>query len=144
MTPRYIYDNIALKMPRTKNIVTHRTKRKKPARFSLHPEPGYAIRGRIWIEKDGELFLGWGRLILLQRIAEKGSISAAAKSMNLAYRSAWLWVEAMNRLAPGQLVITAIGGSGGGQATLTQEAHKAIARYKHLQSSFSEFMQQLH
>jgi molybdate transport system regulatory protein len=77
---------------------------KKPPRFSHHPEPGYVLRGRIWPEKDGELYIGGGRAILLERIEEFGSIAAAARCMRLGYRNAWLWVEAMNRLSPVPLV----------------------------------------
>jgi hypothetical protein len=41
------------------------------ARKITHPsgkETGNRINGRIWIEKDGKLYLGWGRVILLERI----------------------------------------------------------------------------
>jgi len=83
---------------------------KKPRRFSRHPEPGYVVRGRIWVEKDGELYMGWGRVILLERIDKFGSIAAAARSMKLGYRNAWLWIEAANRLAPSPLVEKRTGG----------------------------------
>ena len=88
---------------------------KKPARFSRHPERGYVTRGRIWLEKDGELYLGLGRLMLLENIDRLGSIAAAARAMRLGYRNAWLWIEAMNRLAPAPLVEKTTGGPGGGQ-----------------------------
>ena len=58
---------------------------------------GIVLRSKVWLEKDGKLFMGWGRATLLDRIDKLGSISAAARSMKLAYRNAWLWVEAMNR-----------------------------------------------
>lgn len=98
------------------------------------------IRGRIWLEKDGELYIGLGRLMLLERIAQFGSIAAAAKSMRLGYRNAWLWVEAMNRLAPAPLVEKATGGVGGGHARLTEEGQKVIAEYKELRARFQEFL----
>src|SRR4030042_2684586 len=100
----------------------------------------YKISGRIWIEKNGELYLGWGRVILLQRIAEMGSIAAAARSMKLAYRNAWLWVDAMNRLAPSPLVEKAAGGEKGGHAAVTGEGHRAIQQYTELRTSFHDFM----
>ena len=117
-----------------------RFKAKKPSRFSRHPEPGYVVRGRIWLEKDGELYLGWGRVILLERIDKFGSIAAAAKSMGLGYRNAWLWVEAMNRLAPAPLVLKVTGGVGGGYARLTEEGRKAIVDHKELRTRFQEFL----
>lgn len=115
---------------------------KKPPHFSNHPEPGYMLRGRIWLEKDGELYIGWGRIILLERIDKFGSISRAAKSMGLGYRNAWLWVEAINRLAPMPLVEKATGGVGGGHAKLTSEGQKVIREYKDMRAKFLEFLKQ--
>jgi len=112
---------------------------KKPSRFSRHPEPGYVVRGRIWEEKDGELYMGWGRVMLLERIDEFGSI-AAARSMRLGYRNAWLWVEAANRLAPAPLVEKTAGGVDGGHARLTDEGRKIVDQYKRLRARFEEFL----
>ena len=115
---------------------------KKASRFSNHLEPGYLLRGRIWLEKDGELYIGWGRIILLERIEKFGSIAGAAKSMGLGYRNAWLWVEAMNRLAPAPLVEKETGGVGGGHARLTGEGQKVISEYKGVRTKFIEFLKQ--
>lgn len=98
------------------------------------------VRGRIWSEKDGELYVGWGRVMLLEQIDKFGSIAAAARSMRLGYRNAWLWVEAMNRLAPGPLVKITTGGVGGRHARLTEEGRKAVSEYKELRARFQEFL----
>ena len=122
---------------------TPRFRPKKPTRFSRHPEPDYAIRGRIWTEKDGELYMGWGRAILLEHIDRLGSIAAAARAMRLGYRNAWLWVEAVNRLAPVPLVEKTTGGVGGGRARLTEEGRKVVNEYKELRARFQEFLKQV-
>ena len=98
------------------------------------PEPGIVFKSKVWVEKDGKLLMGWGRLTLLERIDELGSISAAARSMKLAYRNAWLWVEAMNRLADKPLVEKGIGGARGGHATLTDEGRRIIKEFKEKRS----------
>ena len=116
---------------------------KKPSRLSHHPQPGYGVRGRVWLEKDGELYMGWGRAMLLERIDELGSIAAAARSMKLGYRNAWLWIQAANRLAPSPLVEETAGGAGGGHARLTKEGRRAIARYKELRARFQEFLKEM-
>ena len=95
------------------------------------------------MEKDGELYMGWGRVILLERIDKFGSIAAAARSMRLGYRNAWLWIEAANRLAPTPLVEKTTGGAGGGHARLTEEGRKAIAQYKELRAKLEEFLKQV-
>ena len=119
------------------------SKGKKPARFSRHPQPGLAVKGRVWLERDGELYIGFGRVMLLERIDQLGSISAAAKSMKLGYRNAWLWVEALNRLSPAPLVEKTTGGSGGGHARLTEAGRKLLSDYKALNTRFQEFLEQV-
>ena len=116
---------------------------KKPSRFSRYPERGYVVRGRVWIERDGELYMGWGRALLLERIDKFGSIAAAARSMKLGYRNAWLWVEAANRLAPSPLVERATGGAGGGYTKLTEEGRKAVGQYKELRAELEKFIKQV-
>jgi molybdate transport system regulatory protein len=104
-------------------------------RSGHEPESGVVVRSKVWLEKDGKLFMGWGRATLLERIDQLGSISAAARSMHLAYRNAWLWVEAMNRLAPRPLVDKSTGGPRGGYARLTEEGRKIVDEYKEKRAS---------
>jgi molybdate transport system regulatory protein len=94
------------------------------------------------MEKDGELYMGWGRAMLLQRIEKLGSIAAAARSMRLGYRNAWLWIEAMNRLSPAPLVEITTGGVGGRHARLTEEGRKTVSEYKKLRARFQEFLRE--
>ncbi len=111
---------------------------RKVRRYARKAEPGYVVKGRVWLEKDGELYLGWGRVLLLENIDKLGSIAAAAQEMGLGYRNAWLWVQAMNRLAPSPLVEVITGGVGGSHARLTDEGHKAVAQYKELHEKMQE------
>jgi molybdate transport system regulatory protein len=111
---------------------------RKPSRFGRHPQAGYTTQTSVWIEKDGELYLGGGRAMLLERLEQLGSIAAAARSMRLTYRNAWLWIDAMNRLAPSPLVEKITGGAGGGHAQLTEEGRKAIATYRELRARLAE------
>jgi molybdate transport system regulatory protein len=117
-----------------------KTGSRKPSRFGRHPQAGYTTQASVWIEKDGELYLGGGRAMLLEKLDHLGSIAAAARSMGLTYRNAWLWIDAMNRLAPSPLVEKITGGAGGGHARLTEEGHKAIAIYKELRIKLAELI----
>ena len=112
----------------------------KPSRFGRHPKEGYHVQVSAWIEKDGELYLGGGRVMLLERIEKLGSIAAAARSMDLTYNNAWLWINAMNKLAPTPLVERVAGGVGGGYARLTDEGHAAVAQFRKLKSKMDEFL----
>lgn len=102
---------------------------------------GYSVRGRIWIGRGDETFLGYGRVVLLERIREHGSISKAAKSMEMSYRHAWELVEEMNCLAPVPLVDTATGGQGGGGAVLTPAGEEAIALFWELYQDFRRYIE---
>ncbi len=127
-------------MPKTE-IPRFRTK--KHPRLSYQPEPHYMAKGKIWVEKDGEVYMGWGRVRLLELIGRLGSIAAAARSMRMGYRNAWLEVEAMNRLAPAPLVEKTTGGTGGGHARLTENGRKVISEYKGLRARFQGFLKQV-
>ncbi len=115
---------------------------KHGTRSGHKPESGIVLKSKVWLEKDGKLFMGYGRATLLERIDQLGSISAAARSMKLAYRNAWLWVEAMNRLAPKPLVVKSTGGARGGYARLTEEGRRIIKEYKEKRASVRKVINQ--
>ncbi len=117
-------------------------KPKKSRRFMSQTKSGFSVGGKTWLEKDGELYIGQARVRLLEQIHELGSIAAAARSMKLAYRNAWLWVDAMNKLAPAPLVETVSGGPGGRHSVVTREGWKAIDEYKVLRTRFIDFLEQ--
>ncbi|MEF3169403.1 MAG: winged helix-turn-helix domain-containing protein [Deltaproteobacteria bacterium] len=100
----------------------------------------YVIRGRIWIEGDDGTFLGYGRVELLERIERFGSISQAARSMNMSYRHAWELVDSINRQAKSPLVETSVGGRKGGGARLTERGRKAVDSFRALYEAFREFL----
>lgn len=99
----------------------------------------FIIRGRIWIDSDTGPFLGAGRIQLLKSIIEHGSITKAAKSMKMAYRQAWHLIESMNSKVANPLVVSVIGGKGGGGATVTEEGLKMIEEFEKLQDAFAAF-----
>jgi len=113
---------------------------KHAARSGHTPESGIVMKSKVWLEKDGKLFMGFGRATLLERIDQLGSISAAARSMKLAYRNAWLWVEAMNQLADKPLVEKSTGGPHGGYARLTDEGRRIINEYKEKRAGIREII----
>ncbi|MFS0754565.1 LysR family transcriptional regulator [Noviherbaspirillum sp. 1P10PC] len=78
---------------------------------------------------DGVIALGPGKAALLRGIEESGSISAAARTMNMSYRRAWLLVEDVNRCFRSPLVETSTGGARGGGARLTNHGRAVLARY---------------
>ena len=103
---------------------------------------GLQMKGRLWIENDGETYLSWGRVVLLERIGEYGSVSAAAKSMQMSFSHAWHLVEAMNALAPKPLVEKQAGGRQGGGAWLTETGKQTIHDFWQLVGRFQSWIDQ--
>ena len=99
----------------------------------------YFLGGHIWIDGAEGAFLGMGRMLLLERIRSLGSITRAAKSINMSYRRAWELVESMNRQARTPLVVASTGGKGGGGAVLTEAGEKAFAIFKRMDADFQRF-----
>ena len=106
----------------------------------LLPTHSYRLNGRLWLETDDGRFLGIGRLELLERIAELGSISKAAQAMGMSYKRAWDLVSTMNAQAATPLVSTQTGGSKGGGAAVTEAGQTAIMAFRALQARFQEFI----
>ncbi|MBZ0156420.1 MAG: LysR family transcriptional regulator [Alphaproteobacteria bacterium] len=114
--------------------------RKKRFSRSDSPSQEYRLRGRIWIEGKEGTFLGFGRIVLLERIQQYGSITEAAKTMNMSYRHAWELVDSMNRQAKEPLVETAAGGRGGGGTRLTEAGVRAIESFRSFHERFNRFL----
>lgn len=93
---------------------------------------GYVVKGEIWLEKDGKLYMNTKRATLLNLIDKFGSLAAAARTMQVTYNTAWLWVMAMNRLSGHPLVERRCGGICGGNSVLTAQGHKVITKYNEL------------
>ena len=121
-------------------------KRKPSRRISkekLGPEGKISLRARIWLDMGGETFLAPGRATLLERIEEYGSITKAAKSMEMSYRHAWLLVDDMNKKAESPLVVRVTGGKGGGGTKLTEDGKKMLEKFGALQGKIRALVEEV-
>jgi len=99
------------------------------------------LDGRFWLTKNGESFLGSGRIELLRQIEITGSMNAAAKEMKMSYKAAWERVNSMNELADKPLIERKTGGKGGGGTKLTPYAYELIATYEKLDALHRQFIE---
>src|ERR1700755_2077886 len=104
-------------------------KSKKPARKQ------FKLLFRIC--RGDEIALGPGKAELLGHIARTGSISEAARRMNMSYNRAWLLVRTMNRCFKEPLVLATRGGDQRGGAHLSKFALEVLALYQRLESKFT-------
>jgi molybdate transport system regulatory protein len=100
----------------------------------------YKIKSRIWIEYDNHVLLGEGRVQLLKAIDDTGSLSKAAKSLNLSYKKAWNLIDSVNKSAKKPVTINSIGGKGGGGAELTEYGKSLISVFDEINTNCWEFL----
>ncbi|NOY47065.1 DNA-binding domain of ModE / Molybdate-binding domain of ModE [hydrothermal vent metagenome] len=100
----------------------------------------YKIKSRIWIEADGNILLGEGRVRLLKAIEETGSLSKAAKSLNMSYKKAWSIIDKVNYRAERSVITTQIGGKGGGGAQLTPYGKSLVIAFETINEKCWKFL----
>lgn len=88
-------------------------------------------------------FLGPGKAELLDRIAETGSIAAAARAMGMSYKRAWSMIETLNAMFDQPLVTSARGGPGKGGAVLTPRGTAVLAAYRSVQRAAADSAAQM-
>lgn len=92
-------------------------------------------RTRIRILLGSAFAIGPGKADLLQAVERTGSISAAARSMAMSYRRAWLLIDTMNQCFRKPLVDTATGGKGGGGAQITPFGSQVLRCYREMEAA---------
>jgi molybdate transport system regulatory protein len=97
--------------------------------------PRAAAKTRIRVLFGSAFAIGPGKADLLQAIAQTGSISAAARSMGMSYRRAWLLIDTMNQCFREPVVSTATGGKGGGGARITASGLTVLHRYREMEAA---------
>jgi molybdate transport system regulatory protein len=93
-----------------------------------------APRPQIRILFRKAIAMGPGKADLLMAIERTGSISAAAREMDMSYRRAWLLVDVMNRSFVQPLVTTETGGQKGGGARVTDFGRDVLGRYLQMEA----------
>ncbi len=98
--------------------------------------------GKLYLEVDGEKTVGPGRVELLEKIREHGSIRKAAQEMNMSYRQAWQAIDHLNNRFTEPLVVINRGGAGGGKAVVTAKGELVISEFRDFHARFKQFLQE--
>ncbi|MDB5050905.1 MAG: molybdenum-dependent transcriptional regulator [Fibrobacteres bacterium] len=99
--------------------------------------------GQFSLSRGGEGFLNESRFALLEKIAETGSITHAAKAVGISYRTAWLTVDHLNALDDGPLVSRTTGGKSGGGTRLTDKGLELLKMYRILREEHGKYLERL-
>jgi molybdate transport system regulatory protein len=101
---------------------------KRPRRLSQAANAGDRLSIRIDLASGGKI--GPGKIAVLEQIARTGSISAAGRTLKLSYRQTWDLIDALNRGLGTPVIETAIGGTAGGGAVLTEVGKAVVNTYR--------------
>ena len=100
------------------------------------------VKSKVWIEAGGEVLAGDGKINLLERIEETGSIQKAAGEIGMSYRHAWGFLQKMEKRGGIKLVVTQIGGREGGGAKLTPQGKDFLRRYSAFREGLDEYIEE--
>lgn len=101
------------------------------------------VQVRVWLDTEEGLYLGEGRVRLLELIGSTGSITKAASALRMSYRHAWQHVQDMNAGANEPLVHKVQGGAGGGGAELTTAGEHAVTIFREMRQRIEHYAAEL-
>jgi len=121
--------------------MSSKTPSRTPAKFASKSGPKVrrggkpVARFRLRITAGDVIAIGPGKISLLEAIAKTGSLNAAAKSIDMSYRRAWLLLDEANRSLRRPAVASTKGGSHGGGSELTDVGRQLIAVYRRIETT---------
>jgi len=89
------------------------------------------VRPRIYLSDS--LAIGPGKIDLLRLVGEQQSIAAAARTLKIPYKRAWVLIDSLNQGFGKPVVETTSGGKGGGGTSLTELGQQLVERYDALE-----------
>ncbi len=95
----------------------------------------WSLSPRFRVTRRGEIALGPGKIDLLAAILEAGSLSKAAKQLDMSYMRAWLLVRTMNACFCEPLVYAQRGGKDGGGAQVTAMGRRVLELYNEMETA---------
>ncbi|MEP7311324.1 MAG: LysR family transcriptional regulator [Pseudomonadota bacterium] len=92
-------------------------------------------QARVRIDFAAGSSVGPGKIELLEAIAGSGSLSAAARSLHMSYRRAWLLLHDVNESFPEPAARLNVGGRAGGGAHLTEFGTRLVVAYREFEAT---------
>jgi molybdate transport system regulatory protein len=92
-----------------------------------------SIKVRVWLETEVGVYFGDGRMKLLNKIDELGSLRAAAAALDMSYRAAWGKIKRTEAVV-GHPLIEKMGGNREGYS-LTELGRDLLSRFERFQAA---------
>jgi molybdate transport system regulatory protein len=131
------WNNLTLILTKENAMSNNSTTTKTKTKSDLH------LQGKLWLELEPQKLLSPSRIELLKAIAKTGSISAAARHLEMSYKGAWDAVDGMNNLSDMTIVARSTGGKRGGGAVLTPYGIQMLDFYELAQVEHVKFIERL-
>lgn len=93
-------------------------------------------RMHLWLELQKDIFIGLGRVQLLERIDRLGSLNKAASSMGMSYRAAWGRMKKTEKLL-GKPLVEKTGPKK--EFRLTPLGHEVVSKFRKWQTEVERF-----
>ena len=97
-----------------------------------------AVTKITFLDDNGDKFFGEGPARLLRGVAERGSLRAAAMSMDMAYTKALKLIRNAEAALGFALIRRSTGGRDGGGSHLTEEGKEWLERYEAYRNACKE------
>ena len=90
---------------------------------------------RLRIYRGDDIAFGPGKANLLAAIDRTGSLSQAAKQLDMSYMRAWTLIQTVNHCFTTPLVEMELGGSHGGETRLTPVGREVLELYREISTA---------
>ena len=97
---------------------------------------------KLWLEVNGKPVIGEGRADLLTEILKCGSLSEAARNLNIPYRQAHNLVASINERCGEKIIESSVGGAKGGGTHLTEKGVKLLEDYIALKDEITRHLEE--
>jgi len=97
------------------------------------------IRFKVWLEKDGQPILSWGKYLLLKEIEKTGSIKWAAQNLGIPYKKAHVYVKLLEERL-GYKILEKVRGRG---TVLTDKGKELLETYEGIIKKFEALAKEL-
>lgn len=99
----------------------------------------FNIKSKVWLEREGDLVFGEGKVRILEAVQREGSLNKAAESLGMSFRHAWGYISAVEKRLGTKLLDKKKGGKDKGGSILTNEALELINKFQKLNQDVKEF-----
>lgn len=100
-----------------------------------------SLKVRLRIDFDDLHSVGPGKIALLERMRDCGSLSQAARELDMSYRRAWQLLASLNTSFNEPVIVTSVGGKGGGGSEITQLGLALIDTFRALEEEITSLAQ---